>query len=174
MTEITVVKTEKLGTMPPEEQLGFGEYFTDHMFTMDYDPEKGWNNPRVAPYNEFSLFPAAMVYHYGQAIFEGIKAFRTADNRVVVFRPKDYLRRFNRSADALCIPPIDVDLVAAGLNKVVETDKKWVPQKVEAAFIEKERTYTIDSIQRKFVFFKNLHKKNSLPESPGEKNCNRG
>lgn len=133
MTEIVVVKKNLEGTMPPEEKLGFGEYFTDHMFTMDYDPKNGWNNPRVIPYDEFCVFPAAMVLHYGQAIFEGIKAFRTADDRVVVFRPKDYLRRFNRSADALCIPNIDVDLVAEGLNKVIEVDKKWVPGKVGTA-----------------------------------------
>ncbi|MBC8015793.1 MAG: branched-chain amino acid aminotransferase [Sporomusaceae bacterium] len=133
MTEIVVVKKNVEGIMPPEEKLGFGEYFTDHMFTMDYDPEKGWNNPRVIPYDEFCVFPAAMVLHYGQAIFEGIKAFRTADDRVVVFRPKDYLRRFNRSADALCIPNINVDLVAEGLNKVIEVDKRWVPGKVGTA-----------------------------------------
>lgn len=133
MTEIIVVKKDVLGTMPPEEKLGFGEHFTDHMFTMDYDPEKGWNNPRVTPYNEFCVFPAAMVLHYGQAIFEGIKAFRTVDDRVVVFRPKDYLRRFNKSADALCIPNIDVDLVAEGLNKLIELDKKWVPSTVGTA-----------------------------------------
>lgn len=133
MTEIVVVKKNTVGTIPPEEQLGFGEHFTDHMFTMDYDREKGWNNPRVIPYDEFHVFPAAMVLHYGQAIFEGIKAFRTADDRVVVFRPKDYLERFNRSADALCIPNIDVDLVAEGLNKVIEIDKKWVPGKVGTA-----------------------------------------
>ena len=133
MTEIVVVKKNVAGTMPPEEKLGFGEYFTDHMFTMDYNPEQGWNNPRVIPYDEFCVFPAAMVLHYGQAIFEGIKAFRTVDDRVVVFRPKDYLQRFNRSADALCIPNIDVDLVAEGLNKVIEVDKKWVPGKVGTA-----------------------------------------
>jgi len=133
MTEIIVVKKDALGAMPPEDELGFGEYFTDHMFTMEYDPQKGWNNPRVAPYNEFCIFPAAMVLHYGQAIFEGIKAFRTADDRVVVFRLKDYLRRFNKSADALCIPNIDVDLVAEGLKKVVEVDKTWVPSTVGTA-----------------------------------------
>jgi len=133
MTEIKVVKKDVMGTMPPVEQLGFGEYFTDHMFTMDYDPKKGWNNPRVIPYNEFCLFPAAMVLHYGQAIFEGIKAFRTVDDRVVIFRPKDHLERFNNSADALCIPRIDVDLVAEGLKKVIEIDKKWVPGEVGTA-----------------------------------------
>jgi len=127
MTEIIVVKKDVAGTMPPEEHLGFGEHFTDHMFTMDYDPKKGWHNPEVIPYNQFCIFPAAMVLHYGQAIFEGIKAFRTADNRVVIFRPKDHLERFNKSADALCIPRIDVDVVAEGLKKVIEVDKKWVP-----------------------------------------------
>jgi len=133
MTEITVVKKDTVGTMMPEEKLGFGEHFTDHMFTMDYDTEKGWNNPRVVPYNEFNVFPAAMVLHYGQAIFEGIKAFRAQDGRILLFRAKDYLNRFNKSADALCIPNVDVDVVAAGLNKVIEIDKKWVPSSVGTA-----------------------------------------
>lgn len=133
MTEIKVIKKDSVGIMPSEEKLGFGEHFTDHMFTMDYDPKNGWHNPRVAPYNEFCVFPAAMVLHYGQAVFEGIKAFRTADDRVVIFRPKDYLQRFNRSADALCIPNIDVDVVAEGLKKVIEIDKKWVPGTVGTA-----------------------------------------
>jgi branched-chain amino acid aminotransferase len=133
MTDIAVKMKGTVGTMPPEEQLGFGKIFTDHMFTMDYDRENGWHKPEVVPYNEFSVFPAAMVFHYGQAIFEGIKAFRTEDNRIVVFRTKDYLERFNRSADALCIPHIDVDLIAEGLKKVVEIDKKWVPAKVGTA-----------------------------------------
>jgi branched-chain amino acid aminotransferase len=133
MTEIAVKKNNTSGIMPPEEQLGFGKYFTDHMFTMDYDPQKGWHDPAIVPYNEFSVFPAAMVFHYGQAIFEGMKAFRTEDDRIVIFRTKDYLERFNRSADALCIPNIDVDVVTAGLKKVVEMDKKWVPTKVGTA-----------------------------------------
>jgi len=133
MTEIIVKQKDGVGTMPAEDKLGFGEYFTDHMFTMDYDPQNGWNNPRVTPYNEFCIFPAAMVLHYGQAIFEGIKAFRTDDDRIVVFRLKDYLRRFNKSADALCIPNIDVELVAEGLKKLVEIDKTWVPSTVGTA-----------------------------------------
>ena len=133
MTEITVVKKDKVGTMPPEEKLGFGEHFTDHMFTMDYDVKNGWNNPRVIPYDQFCIFPAAMALHYGQAIFEGIKAFKTADNRVVIFRPKDHFERFNNSADALCIPRIDVDLVTEGLKKVIEVDKQWVPGAVGTA-----------------------------------------
>ena len=133
MTEIKVVKKDIAGTMPPVAHLGFGEHFTDHMFTMDYNPEKGWHNPLVTPYNELCIFPAAMVLHYGQAIFEGIKAFRTEDDRVVIFRLKDHLERFNGSADALCIPRIDVDVVAEGLKKTIEIDKKWVPGEVGTA-----------------------------------------
>jgi branched-chain amino acid aminotransferase len=133
MTEIAVVKKDVSGNLPAEDQLGFGKYFTDHMFVMDYETGKGWHNPQIVPYNEFAVFPAAMVLHYGQAIFEGIKAFRTEDNRIVIFRTKDYLQRFNRSADAVCIPNIDVDVVAEGLRKVIALDKKWVPGKVGTA-----------------------------------------
>ena len=82
--------------MPDEEKLGFGTYFTDHMFVMDYETDKGWHSPRIVPYEEINLFPSAMVLHYGQAIFEGIKAFKTHDDRLVVFRIRDYLQRFNR------------------------------------------------------------------------------
>lgn len=125
--EITVKKVEKGGKMLPEDQLGFGKHFTDHMFVMDYDSSKGWHSPRIEPYNEFACFPAAMVLHYGQAIFEGIKAFRTVDNRIVIFRTKDYLNRFNRSADTLCIPRIDVDFLADALKKLISIEKDWVP-----------------------------------------------
>jgi branched-chain amino acid aminotransferase len=125
--EIKVQKATAAGTMPPENQLGFGKYFTDHMFTMDYDRTNGWHNPRVEPYQEFLLYPSAMSLHYGQAIFEGIKAFKTEDNRIVIFRAKDYLNRFNRSADIICIPNIDVEVVREGLFKAVELDKHWVP-----------------------------------------------
>ncbi|EAX47622.1 branched-chain amino acid aminotransferase [Thermosinus carboxydivorans Nor1] len=127
MSNIAVHRVDKPGVLPDESKLGFGKIFADHMFVMDYETGKGWHNPRIEPYAQFPLYPAAMVYHYGQAIFEGMKAFRTVDNRIVVFRPKDYLNRFNRSAEILCIPKIDVDLVHEGLNKLIEIDKHWVP-----------------------------------------------
>ena len=130
MTEITVQKTTKPGTMPDENKLGFGTHFTDHMFAMDYQTGKGWHSPRIVPYGEFTLFPSAMALHYGQAIFEGIKAFKTQDNRLVVFRTRDYLQRFNRSADILCIPNIDVELVREGLFKLLVLDKHLAPGKM--------------------------------------------
>ena len=130
MADIKIIKTDKPGTMPDEDKLGFGTFFTDHMFVMDYTTGKGWHSPRIEPYREFGLFPSAMVLHYGQAIFEGIKAFKTVDNRMVVFRTRDYLKRFNRSADILCIPNTDVDVVQEGLFKLLELDKHFLPGKV--------------------------------------------
>lgn len=130
MAEIAVQRTDKPGTMPDESKLGFGTYFTDHMFVMDYQTGKGWHSPRIIPYGEFSLYPSAMVLHYGQAIFEGMKAFKTQDNRLVVFRTRDYLQRFNRSADILCIPNTDVEVVREGLFKLLELDKRFVPGKL--------------------------------------------
>ena len=128
MTDIAVTLADKRGTLPADDKLGFGKIFTDHMFVMDYESGKGWFNARIVPYGDFDISPAAMVLHYGQAIFEGMKAFRTEDNRIVVYRPVDHLQRFNNSADILSIPQMDVDLLHAGLNKLIEIDKDWVPQ----------------------------------------------
>lgn len=133
MVDIAVTKVTKPGVLPDESKLGFGKIFADHMFVMDYSSDKGWYNPRVEPYQDFSLSPAAMVYHYGQAIFEGMKVFRTEDDRVVVFRPQDHLNRLNHSAEIICIPPVDVDVVYEGLAKLIEIDKHWVPKSVGTA-----------------------------------------
>jgi branched-chain amino acid aminotransferase len=127
MTDITLTKVDKVGVLPTDVQLGFGKIFTDHMFVMDYVVDKGWHSPRIVPYGEFDFVPATIVFHYGQAIFEGMKAFKNANNEVAVFRPKEYLNRFNRSAAHLCIPPIDVEEVYAGLFKLLELEKDWVP-----------------------------------------------
>lgn len=129
MTELKVTKVSQPGSLPDESQLGFGKYFTDHMFVMDYETGKGWHNPQIVPYAPVDgMYPSAMVLHYGQAIFEGMKAFRQND-QVVLFRTMDYLNRFNRSADILCIPNVDVEQVAHGLKELISTDKHWVPGK---------------------------------------------
>jgi len=130
MTDIKFQKSDRPGTMPDENKLGFGTFFTDHMFVMDYQTGKGWHSPRIVPYAEFSMFPSSMVLHYGQAIFEGMKAFKTQDDRMVVFRTRDYLQRFNRSADILCIPNTDVEVVREGLFKLLELDKRFLPGKL--------------------------------------------
>lgn len=129
MVDMAVTKIAQPKALPDQDKLGFGQYFTDHMFVMDYETGKGWHDPRIVPYDEFTLYPSAMVLHYGQAIFEGMKAFRTQQDEVVVFRTKDYLSRFNRSAEVVCIPHIDTDMVHEGLRKLLEIDKRWVPGK---------------------------------------------
>lgn len=128
MVEIKVTKASQTGQLGDENNLGFGAIFTDHMFTMDYNPQQGWHNPLICPYEEISLWPAATTLHYGQAIFEGMKAFRQED-KVVVFRTEDYLNRLNNSADILCIPRVDVAFLKKALFQLLEMEKQWVPKK---------------------------------------------
>lgn len=130
MTDISITKVEKAGVLPTDTQLGFGKIFTDHMFVMDYETGKGWHSARIVPYGENDFVPATIVFHYGQAIFEGMKAFKNEKNEVAVFRPKEYLNRFNRSAAHLCIPQINVDEVYEGLFKLLDMDRDWVPSKL--------------------------------------------
>lgn len=128
--EISINLTSTPKKKPKDEnKLGFGTIFTDHMFVMDYEDGKGWHSARIEPYGPFSLDPSTMVLHYGQAIFEGMKAYRTVDGKVKIFRPKDYLARMNRSADGLCIPHIDTEFVLEALKKLISIDKDWVPSK---------------------------------------------
>lgn len=129
MSEVTIAKTGAPGALPDENVLGFGTHFTDHMFEMDYNPQAGWHNPRIVPYHDFSVNPANTTLHYGQGVFEGMKAFRTKDDRIVLFRPLEHLRRLNRSADILCIPQFDVDVVHNALHKLIALDQNWVPAK---------------------------------------------
>lgn len=130
---IPVTKVDVPRSMPAEDTLGFGTIFTDHMFVMDYETGKGWHSPRIVPYDGFDVLPSNMTLHYGQAIFEGIKAFRTEDDRIVTFRVNDYLARLNRSADHLCIPNVDEAQVKEGLFALLELEKNWVPKKVGTA-----------------------------------------
>ena len=105
--EITVTRANTLKDHPQGSALGFGTYFTDHMFNMDYNPDNGWHNPRIEPYAPMQMEPSAMVLHYGQAIFEGLKAYRIDAEDIQLFRPKDNLRRLNKSANMLCMPEVD-------------------------------------------------------------------
>jgi branched-chain amino acid aminotransferase len=125
--EISVLETEKKGVKPEDSKLGFGQFFTDHMFSMDYSVEKGWHDARIEPYSEIALLPAAMVFHYGQAIFEGLKAYKTLEGKVQLFRARDNFARFNRSAKGLCMPEVDVDFVMQALKKLLLVEKNWVP-----------------------------------------------
>ncbi|MGL4818808.1 MAG: branched-chain amino acid aminotransferase [Bacilli bacterium] len=110
-----------------ESQLGFSKYFSDHMFLMNYNARDGWHNPRIEPYAPLQFDPASLVFHYGQAIFEGLKAYRTGDGRTQLFRPEQNLKRLNRSADRLCIPAFPEDVVLAGLLELLDVDRDWIP-----------------------------------------------
>ena len=125
--DITIKKADTLKSHPDDSALGFGTVFTDHMFNMDYNPEEGWHNPRIEPYSPFEMDPATMVLHYGQAIFEGLKAYRTESGDIQLFRPMDNLKRFNKSANRLCIPELDEEFVLESLLKLLELEKDWVP-----------------------------------------------
>ena len=128
--EIRVKKTapDRLKAKPDENALGFGRHMADHMFVMLYDENMGWHDAEIKPYENFSLDPAAMVLHYGQAIFEGLKAYRGSDDRIYLFRPTDNLKRMNVSAARMCMPEIPVDIVYRAMKKLVALDKDWVPR----------------------------------------------
>lgn len=109
------------------KQLGFGDKFTDHMFVMDYNPQEDWHNPRIVPYGPITLYPSAKCFHYGQEIFEGMKAYRTDTGKIQLFRPNENFIRFNRSCDRICIPKIDVDFMIEALKALIDIDREWVP-----------------------------------------------
>ncbi len=105
----------------------FGTVFTGHMFVMEWNAEQGWHNQRIQPYQDFVMNPACVNLHYGQEIFEGMKAFRAANNNIVLFRPVNHFRRMNRSAAIMCMPEINVEEVLQWLKKLIITDQQWVP-----------------------------------------------
>ena len=115
---------------PKDSELSFGTVFTDHMFVMDFQEEKGWYDPRVEPYGPFPLDPAAAVLHYAQAVFDGLKAFRGRDGKVRLFRPQKHVERLIQSSRRLCIPPLDPELALKSLVMLVGIEKDWVPATV--------------------------------------------
>ena len=128
MLNISINKTATPKARPTDEsKLGFGKIFSDHMFLMDYNPQEGWHDARVVPYAPFSLDPACVVFHYAQEIFEGLKAYRTADNTIQLFRPDCNGSRLQDSCVRMCIPTIPVEDFVQALKALVEVEKDWVP-----------------------------------------------
>ena len=125
--EIAVRLTTAPKAKPDGTKLGFGQVFTDHMFMMDYNPEQGWHNPCIVPYGPLELDPATAVFHYAQAVFEGMKAFRAVDGRVLLFRPWLNLERLNRSNERMCIPKVDPEFVLKAMKQLVDVERDWVP-----------------------------------------------
>ncbi len=125
--QITINRAETLKEKPDESSLGFGTIFTDHMFNMDYNPDKGWHNPRIEPYQPLTMDPSTMVLHYGQGVFEGLKGYRNQAGGVQLFRPLENVRRLNRSSKRLCIPEMDEGFMLEAIQQLVNVEKEWVP-----------------------------------------------
>ena len=122
-----ITRTETPKAKPDETKLGFGKYYTDHMFFMEYDEGQGWHDGRVMPYGDLVLDPAAVTLHYAQMSFEGLKAYRSPDGSINLFRPDMNAKRLVNSNIRLSIPTIDEDLFVAAVKAVVDVDKDWVP-----------------------------------------------
>ncbi|MDI9419646.1 MAG: branched-chain amino acid aminotransferase [Firmicutes bacterium] len=125
--EITIEKATNPRPKPNASALNFGTVFTDHMFIWDYTIEKGWHNPRIIPYGPLEMDPACIVFHYGQAVFEGMKAYRGPEGEVLLFRPEQNMARLNRSNERLSIPLFDESCALEAIKKLVALDRDWIP-----------------------------------------------
>ncbi len=128
MQDIRIELTKSPKAKPTDESaLGFGKIFTDHMFIMDYTTGKGWHDARIVPYGNIEFSPAAMCLHYGQEVFEGLKAYRTANDEIQLFRPEENFKRLNLSNERLVIPAIDEEFALYALKELLKIEKDWVP-----------------------------------------------
>ncbi|PKM58111.1 MAG: branched chain amino acid aminotransferase [Firmicutes bacterium HGW-Firmicutes-3] len=128
MLNIRIEKATTLKEKPDPNQLGFGNIFTDHMFIMDYEEGKGWIDPRIVPYQDVVLAPSAMVFHYGQEMFEGLKAYRTESDEILLFRPEMNIKRTNTTNQRICIPQVNEGDILQAVRAIVEVDQDWVPR----------------------------------------------
>ncbi|MEG1548361.1 MAG: branched-chain amino acid aminotransferase [Clostridia bacterium] len=126
--EIRINRTSAAKPMPHAgDKLGFCRQFSDHMFIVEYDDSVGWHDARITPYAPFTIDPASPVLHYGQEIFEGLKAYRRDDGEIQLFRARDNASRMNRSAARMCIPSIDEELQFSAMQTIVDIERDWVP-----------------------------------------------
>ena len=125
--------------LPPEKlkplytdasKLKFGYSFTDYMFTMEYTPGKDWHDPTIQPYHSLSLDPAASVLHYGQEVFEGQKAYKSKDGKILLFRCRDNAKRLNKSLQRLCMPQIPEETYIEAVSELVKLEKRWIPEEI--------------------------------------------
>ncbi len=127
--EFTITKTLNPKQKPNPDTLEFGTAFTDHMFVMNYTEDKGWHDGRIVPYAPITLEPAAAVLHYAQEMFEGLKAYKTKEGKILLFRPDMNAKRTTRTNDRICIPALDEELFVEAIKAVVRVDADWVPEK---------------------------------------------
>ena len=127
MLTVSKTLTQNPRQKPDQKNLGFGKHFSDHMVVVDYNPEKGWHNACLMPYGPLAMDPATAVFHYAQELFEGLKAYPTADGRVLLFRPEKNGERLVRSCERMCIPPLPVEVFLTCVEELVRADREWIP-----------------------------------------------
>ncbi|MCL1849534.1 MAG: branched-chain amino acid aminotransferase [Clostridiales bacterium] len=125
---IEITKNTQPKPKPDWNNLGFGEYFSDHMLLVDYDPAQAWHNARIVPYGPLSMDPSAGVLHYAIEVFEGMKAYTCPDGKVRMFRPHANGSRINRSAARLCMPPIPENDFVESIGELIKIDRDWIPK----------------------------------------------
>jgi len=136
MEQIKYIIKERTKKIVLPNKLGFGQIFTDHIFEMDYTKDRGWHSPTIKPLENIQMHPAMSVIHYGQSIFEGLKAFKTVKGEVVIFRPDLHMHRLNNSAKRICMPEVDVDFALEALRELVAIESDWIPtNRGEALYI---------------------------------------
>lgn len=154
---IEISKTKNPGQRPATNQLGFGKYFSDHMFTLEF--ENGvWKNPKITPYGPFMMEPGASVFHYGQAMFEGMKAFRAQNGKIHLFRPEFNARRMATGALRLCMPAVPEDLFLQAVSELVKIDSDWIPEEFGSALYLRPTLIGTESFlgvrpSEKYLFF---------------------
>lgn len=127
--EFPITRNPNPKPKPDQDHLVFGQNFSDHMFVMDYDEGQGWHDGRIIPYGNISIDPASCVLHYAQMMFEGMKAYKTADGHVQLFRPDMNAKRLNRTNERMCMPPMDEELFLEAVKATIRADIDWVPEK---------------------------------------------
>ncbi len=125
--KIKIERTSSPKQKPDQNKLGFGKYFTDHMFIMDYEDGKGWFDARIVPYGPLQIDPSTAVLHYGQSIFEGLKAYNAEGGKILLFRPDKNMERINNTNNRMCIPQVDEQFCVNAIKELVKTDRDWIP-----------------------------------------------
>lgn len=125
--EIKIERAQTLKEKPDQNNLGFGNYFTDHMFMMDYTEGKGWHDARIVPYGPIAMDPATMVLHYAQETFEGLKAYRDPQGNITLFRPEMNARRMINSNKRICIAELPEEMFVEAVEAIVKYEQDWIP-----------------------------------------------
>lgn len=151
MQQLDAIKITKATTSKKMDvdfnNLGFGNYFTDHMFVADYK-DGAWGNAQIIPYGPISFEPALSAIHYGQSIFEGIKAYRMKDGSAAIYRPYENMKRFNRSALRMEMPEVPEELFMGGMKKLLEVDDQWIPHEIEHAMYVRPFMFATDQVMK--------------------------